>query len=821
MLLRLAIGLLSGGAIAYQILLTRIFSIVQWHHFAALVISLALLGYAASGTFLSVFRQRLLNRFAPAFLANAVGFALLAVVATAAAQRVPFNPLETLWDARQLGYLAGVYLILALPFFCAANAIGLAFMRLESQIHLIYRADLIGAGFGALVIVGLLFILPVSQSLLVVATAGFAAAALAALDPALARRRRTALALALVGAVSPLLWPSGWSELRLSDFKGLRKTLAVPGAEIVKERSSPLGLLTVVRSTTIPFRFAPGLSFNYPQEPPEQLGLFTDGDALAVIDRADPQDRLAYLDYLPPAIAYHLLERPRVAILGTGGGRDVLSALLHGAREVHAVEANPQRLRLLRADFADFSGHIYRDPRVRLHNLSSRGFLASSRDRFDLIQMSVAQAGSTAIHSLSEDFLFTVQSFEAALERLRPAGLVSVSGPVQAPPRYSLKLLATATEALGRLEGADAGRQVALIHSWSTFVLLVKKSAFTDDDRDTLRRFCAARSFDLGFYPGMPESEANRFHVLEEAALYRGARELLGADGPGFLDRYKFYIEPATDERPYFFDFFKWSSLAELLRLRQRGAAPLIEWGYILLVAALFQAALGGFLLILLPLLMLGRRSPERSGAASSGVYFLALGLAFLFVEIAFIQRFTLFLAHPLYALAVVLASFLFFAGLGSGFSGRWNRNRDRDRKDADPSPITRSVAGIAALAFLYLAALPPLFTLAAAWPTPLKVLLSLVLLAPLAFLMGMPFPLGLRLLSRYRPALVPWAWGVNGWASVLSALLATLLALHLGFSVVILTAIALYGLAALTGRRLERLTAYSGSESGRNEALQ
>jgi spermidine synthase len=805
MLLRLAIGLLSGGAIAYQILLTRIFSIVQWHHFAAMVISLALLGYAASGTFLSVFRQRLLSRFAPAFLANAICFAVLVVAATAAAQRVPFNPLETLWDARQLIYLAGVYLILATPFFCAANAIGLTFMRLESQIHLVYRADLIGAGFGALAIVALLFILPVSGSLLIVGAAGFGAAGLAALDPALACRRRTALALVLVGMVSPLLWPSGWSELRLSDFKGLRKALAVPGAEIVKERSSPLGLLTVVRSPTIPFRFAPGLSFSYPQEPPEQLGLFTDGDALTAIDRADPRDRLGYLDYLPAAIAYHLLESPQVAILGTGGGRDVVSALLHGAQEVHAVEANPQRLRLLRADFADFVGHIYRDPRVRLHNLSSRGFLASSRDRFDLIQMSVAEGGTTAVHSLSADFLFTVESFTAGLEHLQPGGLLSVSGPLQAPPRYSLKLVATATEALQRFRGADAGRQVALIHGWSTFALLVKKSSFTEDELDTLRQFCAARSFDLGFYPGMPESEANRFHVLEEAALYRGARELLGPEGQGFLDRYKFHIEPATDERPYFFDFFKWSSLAELLRLRERGAAPLVEWGYILLVASLLQAALGGFLLILLPLLILGRRSSERRGVVSTGAYFLTLGLAFLFIEIAFIQRFTLFLAHPLYALAVVLASFLFFAGLGSGFSGRWSRNRDRAREGEDSSPITRCVAGIAAVAILYLATLPRLFTLAAGWPTPLKVFLSLILLAPLAFLMGMPFPLGLRLLSRSRPDLVPWAWGVNGWASVLSALAATLVALHLGFSAVVLTAVALYGLAALTGRRLER----------------
>ncbi len=333
--------------------------------------------------------------------------------------------------------------------------------------------------------------------------------------------------------------------------------------------------------------------------------------------------------------------------------------------------------------------------------------------------------------------------------------------------------------------------------------MLVKRGSLTAREIGAIERFCRERSFDPAYYPGMRESEANRYNLLEEPYLFRGAVALLGEGRQAYLERYKFRLGAAIDDRPYFFHFFKWRVLPELLAMRGRGGAPLIEQGYLLLVATLVQAALAGLVLILLPLRVLKRSSARRSEAGGAGFYFLSLGLAFLFVEIAFIQRFTLFLAHPLYAVAVVLASFLFFAGLGSGYSSSWAERHRRWRLPG--SAIDAAVVGIGTLALLYLALLPVLFHRWMGWSVGAKVLLSMALIGPLAFLMGMPFPLGLKRVAAVGSGWVPWAWGVNGWASVLSPVLATLIAIHLGFSVVVGLAVALYLTAALAIRSVGR----------------
>ncbi len=275
-------------------------------------------------------------------------------------------------------------------------------------------------------------------------------------------------------------------------------------------------------------------------------------------------------------------------------------------------------------------------------------------------------------------------------------------------------------------------------------------------------------------------------------------RILLGA----FIARYKFDLTPASDDRPYFFDFFRWRSLPEFLALRAEGGAALLELGYLILFATLIQAAALSLVLILMPL-KLGRgramRHPDRARIVA---YFFGLGLAFLFIEIAFIQRLIVFLGHPLYAAAVVLSGFLFFAGLGSGATPRltaWlTRRRATSAKSGFRiSGIEVSVAAISVLAMLYLVILPPLFARLIAWPDLAKIVITLLIIAPLAFFMGMPFPLGLTRVSKRVPSLVPWAWGVNGCASVLSAVLAMILAIHFGFTVVVMVAVVLYWIAA------------------------
>jgi spermidine synthase len=816
--LRLAVSTLAAAAIGYEILLIRLFSIIQWHYFAFMVISLALLGYGASGTLLTIASRRLgpdswqrERRLGFAFRASAALFSLLSVGAFALAQRVPFNPLEMAWDLGQFWRLWLIYLLLALPFLSAGTAIGLALMRARNDIHRIYRADLVGAGVGALGIVAVLFVSPPTTALVVVGSLGLLAAAIAGLDPGLGGSRLSAPLFGIAAVLFIWIWPQSWLAPLPSEYKGLSKTMLVPATRVLAESSGPLGQLSIVASPRIPIRHAPGLSLGFPGELPEQLGLFTDGDSMAAIDLAGDGGGDSYLDYLPSALPYHLLAEPRVLVLGAGGGGEILAALRHGARRVDAVEFNPQVVRLVDGVFAAPEQSPYRRPGVRVHVEDARTFLARGRDLFDLILVppldssTVAAAGS---QTASAGYLYTVESFIAALSRLEPGGLLAVSRWLKVPPRDSLKLFATAAVALGELGVEAPAEHLAMIRSWSTATLVVSRGPLAPRQLEALRRFCRERSFDLAFYPGIEAAETNRYNLLEAPYLATGAVALLGDDREDFYDRYKFDVRPATDDRPFFFNFFKWSVLPELLELRGRGGTPLVEWGYLIGVATLVQALVAAAVLILLPLGALGVSGRPAAGSARVVVYFGALGLAFLMLEVVFIQKLTLFLGHPLYAVALVLAAFLVFAGLGSGSAAGFERSlrrRPRTVFGAELSAIEAAILSLAVLSLAYLLLLPPVLRSAIHLSVFFRVPIALALLAPPAFLMGMPFPLGLERADRLRPVWVPWAWGINGSTSVVSAALTPMLAMHLGFRTVSVLAIALYLVAGAAFRGLEK----------------
>jgi len=331
-----------------------------------------------------------------------------------------------------------------------------------------------------------------------------------------------------------------------------------------------------------------------------------------------------------------------------------------------------------------------------------------------------------------------------------------------------------------------------MIRSWNTSTLLAKNGDFTAGDVANLKAFSRQRSFDLVYYPGMPREEANRYNQLREPWFFEGVNRLLGPEPSEFMDDYKFDIRPARDNRPYFSHFLKWTTLPELLALRGRGGMPLLEMGYLVLVVTLALALLAGFLLVILPLWFQRREDNGPRGVRRCLlVYFPAVGVAFMFIEIAFIQKFILFLHHPLYAVSVVLCAFLVFAGLGSLNSARWRKRVS----------LPGIALGIGFLSLLYILLLPVLFDWLVQMPIGLKIPVTVLLIAPLAFLMGMPFPIGLGVVAKRLPAWIPWAWGINGFASVVSAILATLLAIHLGFVFVVIAAVAAYLFASLALR--------------------
>lgn len=782
---RLSVAMVAAAAIAWEVLLTRMFSIGLWHHFAYMIISGALLGYGASGAFLALVSRALLDRFTVVFpaVAAAAGFAL--PLSAAIAQQIPFNPLELPWDPAQALKLLALYLTLMLPFFLAGLALGLAIARFPSAASRVYAFDIVGASVGSALVVVALHVWFPAAALLLTAVLGAAAGAVAWLECGGAPRW-PALALLLAAGLLALV-PPAWVAPRLSEYKDLAGALRIPGARVVAQRSSPLGLVTVIENLEVPLRHAPGLGLMAEAEPPPQLAVFVDGDGPSPITRFDGRaEPLLYLDHLTSALPYRVLRQPRVLVLGAGTGTDVLQALVLGASSVDAVEMNPDVVALVGETFATFAGRLYQDPRVRVHIAEARAYASGSRERWDLVQISLLDpfgAATAGLQALAENYTYTEEALRAYLDRLAPGGLLAVTRWAGTPPRDGLKLFATAVRVLAADGSRDPGRRLALVSGWRTTTLLVKNGDFTPAELDAIRTFCRTRGFDIAWLSGMAPEEAGRFMQQDRPQLHEGAVALLGPDRNRFVADYKFHIEPASDDRPHFFRFFRWSAAGELLALREQGGLPLLDWGYPLLVVALLQGVLAGVALILLPVARLARAVPG-APRLRTAVYFGALGLGFMLLEIAFIQKFTLLLGNPVYAVALVLTVFLAGAGAGSALA-------------SERLPVRAAAAGIAAWAVLLLAALAVAGDSLVALPGLARATLAVLAVLPLAFLMGVPFPAGVAWLGRASPALVPWAWAVNGCASVVGAVVAALLAVHLGFSAVVAWALACYAVAA------------------------
>jgi len=808
-----AIFILSATALAYEVLLVRLFSIIHWSHFAFMVISIALLGYGASGSMITVFRERLLAHYDRVFILNIVLFGLSSIFCFVVVQHLPFNALEILWDRSQWLRLMLSYLLLTLPFFFVANAIALTLMRFHRQIPLIYGIDLIGAGAGSVAIMLLLLVLPPD---IIIRVLGLTAitAGLFSLHMLAAGKRLKAASLLTVCMLSVFLIPQQWLDLRMSEYKGLSGTLLIKGAQRLQQHSSPISMIDVVESETVPFRNAPGLSLRNPADIPQQLAVFRDGDEMTTIVRYQGNGSLRYLDYMSSALPYNLHADPRrVLIMGSATGTNLLQAHYHGVQDISAVEPDAKLSELITEDFADYFGWQYLQDKVSLFTMTNRSFAARSSsdntltgiqtEKYDLVIMGPpggSAGGAAGVHALAASYDLTVEAIHSYLRLLRPAGMLSITQWTSNPARGNLKLFVTAVTAM-RQAGIDKPENhIAWIRSWNTATLVLKRTPLTQDEIDSVQAFCDSRSFDLAWLPGMKPEQANRYQLLQEPLYYLAADSIFNdsestADtGHNFIEEYKYDIHAATDDSPYFDNFFRASGITELMSLPGSAGISLVGVGYPTLLVTIAQAAIAALVLIVLPLMFVRTRGDGVDRKRRNIVfYFLAIGLAFLFIELAFIQKFSLLIGQPLYAVAVVLSAFLVFSGLGSLYV-----EKRIEHKANQSAVLTGSVLTIVVTTLLYIVLLPLLGTYIMSQSEIVRFALAFIITAPIAFAMGMPFSLGLAAVQQNSPQLTAWAWGINGCASVLSAILAVLLAIEIGFSGVMLIAAGLYVIAWL-----------------------
>jgi len=797
--------LLSAAALTFEVTLTRIFSVAQFYHFAFMIVSLALLGFGASGTFLTLFPRLKDREPSRVLMALGWGFALTAVGSYALTLHVPFDSFRIAHDRRQALVLALHYVALSTPFFCSGAAVGLLLAGRPGHIRRTYAANMTGSAAGCLLAVAVPSLVGGEGSVLLSSALGILAAAAFSLQVPRGRRGVAGVGRPLCSAAQAGLAlvvllaafrPPAFLEIRLSPYKSLSYALLYPDARLIFRRWNGFSRVDAVRSESI--RSLPGCSFRCPAQPPPQVGLTVDGDDLSPVSHLSPGfTALPFTDCLLTALPYRLRPGARALVLEPRGGFDVMVALAEGAKAVTAVEANPLIVEAVRAQRA-WAGRLYDDPRVTVVVDDGRVYARRARERYDVVVLSLTapqRPVTSGAYSLAEDYRYTVEAFADYLARLDQGGLLVVSRWLQVPPSEAIRAFALAVEAVERA-GGDPRASIVALRSYQQMLILVRRGPFTPAELESVRAFAAPRAFDLVYLPDLDASEVNRYNVLPAPDYYRACLGLLEARDRGAWYRDStFDVRPPRDDRPFFGHFFKWRQAADVLAMAGHVWQPFGGAGYFVLLALLALAVAAALLLILLPLAARGRGGGPRG--ASPGVplvYFGLLGLGYLCVELPFLQRFILFLGHPAYAMAAVLFALLLFSGLGSLVSHRL--------------PLWLVLLLLPVLIAGYAWGLPLLFeaTLAASFGMRLGV--AVVAQAPLGLLMGMPFPKGLALLERRSPGLVAWAWGVNGAVSVVASIVAALLALSWGFSAVLALGAACYAGALITAGAPRRTAA-------------
>ena len=777
----IGIGLVSASLIAFQLALMQIFSVTQWYHFAHLIISLALLGFGASGTFLAFFRQRLLNHFAAVYpallLLTAVTIALSTVVIQIDLFR--FDTYLLFSDRRHLARLALTCLFLLLPFFFGALAIGLSFVRYAGDIGKLYFANLLGSGLGGLVALACMWLFPPASLPAVLSVFPLVGGSVGR-----AHSRSRVLFWLCVAVL--FVMNTDRPKLVRSQYKDIEKTLLLPGAGVVSRSFSPYGLLEVVSSPVL--RYAPGLSLTYQESVPSRPGVFNNGNGVGVFLPKPASDAQSILQYTTNALPYLFRQPEKALILGSGTGELLSLALSYRLGQVDVVESNRLLVALLQGDFADSTNHLLDDPAVEMHLLEPRTFVQSSQKSYDLIQLPEIGSffGSSGLNALEQRYDLTREAFGELWQRLSSTGLISITCWMDYPVRNPLKVLATLSDLL-ESEVEDKGKHLAAVRSWSTITFVLKKSAFTQAEDSVIREFCGRLSFDPLLLPVQKEFDREYFNQLDDPWFFEAVDQLVNGSADSLYQDYAFRIEPATDNQPYFFQYLKLRRLGELNQFFGTEAVPFMELGYVVIWLTFLLLVAASLVFILLPLVP---SSFKLTRKFRTFLYFGGIGLGYMLAEMVFIQQFTPFLGHPIYAASGVISLMLLSSGIGSYFSSRIRLTAKN---------LMAASLAIAVVLLIYAFSLTAVLRAFNSYHLLVKLGLLVVIVGIPGVIMGLPLPLGLTDISRRQPSALPWAWAVNGCASVVSTSLAILISVEAGFLWVMVCAALAYTLVSLS----------------------
>jgi hypothetical protein len=778
----LTILLTAAGFLAYEILIMRTLSILNWSHYAYMVVSLAMLGLGFSGVVLAVF-AKFFNRWRnEIILAGCFLFSFSIPITFHLNQKLPLNFLYLIWDWRQFIYLGISFLLYGIPFFIVSLLLATFFLCYPQKSGQIYALNLLGSGCGVFFALYLMYAIAPQKYLLFCSILAAAAGLFWGIYYLKGIKKMAVVIFFIVSLfIHCYLSPSSLINY-VSQYKGLPQTLRLPETKITSTLYSPLGLINTLSAKTI--RLASGLSINFKGELPPEEALTIDADSPSpIINTSKKLESLKFFDESIYSAGYQLIKNPAVLLIGAGGGSDLLLAQYHDSSSITVLEINRQIMEAVKEVKSPLLESLYQSPKFKLIIKEARGYLEETKEKFDLIQLNPSgtlAASSAGVYAQNEDYLNTLESYKLFYDRLTPQGLFMVSVWMKTPARDGIKLFATAFEVLKNSGANLPQNQLALIRNWDIITLLVKKTLFTKSDLKLLERFCKKNNFDICYLPGIKQNQTNLFNKLPQPIYYEAATNIIDPrKKEAFFSNYPFKIQPASDDKPYFSNFFRWKALPHLIKTLGREWIPFTEYGYLVLLATFAQSLIVGGLMILLPLGLLfkGKKIPSVHFKPNTWLYFIALGFSYMLLEMALIQKFILFLHHPIYSVSIVIASFLLLSGCGSLLSKRLL-----------VKSIKYQIIPFIAILFvglLYSFNLDRIFFFLGWANIYLRFIFSFFIIAPLAFFMGMPFAFGMQKIAETGEENIGRAWGYNGFFSVIGSVATPILAGIIGFKAV------------------------------------
>lgn len=777
--INVAIGLISAAIIAFQLILMQILSYVQWYHFAYMIISIALLGFGAAGTFLTIFQQKLEKNYYTLFPFLLIVTAILipVVVGIANSEAVRFDSLLIFQDSRHIGKLILTYFIFFLPFLTGALAIGMSFSKFADQIGKIYFSNLIGSGIGGIIAIFFMqWIIPEQQS--------FAVAILAFVGGIVSLPKNKKKLIRIIVPLSTLIliilffYPP---RLTPSEYKDISKTMLLPDAKVEYRKSTPHGFVEIVSSPVL--RYAPGVSLAYRDSFPVRKVVFNNGNWMGcLLPQPLEANETNILDYTPQALPYHIDNIKNALIINAGTGENVLLALSHQVARITANETNPEIFNILRQSFEGFY-------QVQPYQTMPRTLLTPDTNKYDLIELPIVGSffGNSGLNAVEPRYELTIEALREMWSKLSEKGMISLSCWMDYPVRNAYRLLATISLLLDENDIAHPPHHVVAIRSWCAITFLVKKSPFKRDEINKVRLFCENRMFDPLVLPEKQEIERDKYNILQDTTFFTHIDQLLSHEKETLIRQYPYRIHPTTDDRPFFFQFVRFKQIPQLISSIREKNFPFLDIGYVLIILTFVQIVLIAAIFILLPLSFRPWKSRNKKWVL---MYFSGLGLAYMFLEMVFIQHFTFYFGEPTYAASATLGILLFTSGLGSYYSGKSQNNK----KMRLAIPLV-----IAAILVLYAFVLSPILTATIGIALPLKIMIAVVLLGTLGFFLGMPFPIGIDYLSGKNTDDIPWAWALNGYFSVISTVLATIISVELGYLLLLSMAAFIYALVSIS----------------------